>query len=86
MTTASVLDRLLEPVGRSLNGEAARTLVELRADPQVQARVDELARKCNEGQLSPAERAEYESYVSAASLIAVLQAKARARLACSTAS
>jgi len=40
-----------------------------------------LAEKCNEGRLSPKERAEYELYVSTGTFIATLQAKARALLA-----
>src|SRR5207253_10386561 len=51
-----VLERLLEPVSSSLNEEAARKLIGLKADRKAQARVDELARKCNEGQLTPEER------------------------------
>ena len=72
-----VLERLLEPVSSSLNEEAARKLIGLRADPKAQARVDELARKCNEGKLTPEERAEYATYVLAGDFIAILQAKAR---------
>lgn len=75
------MDRLLEPVSQSLNAEAARKLIRLKADAQTQARVDELARKCNEGELTSTERSEYERYVSAGNLIAVLQAKARLLLA-----
>jgi hypothetical protein len=75
-----VLDRLLEPVGRYLSPRAARRLAGLRADDEVQGRVRELAEKCNEGTLSDAERAEYEAYVMAAHVVAILQAKARARL------
>jgi hypothetical protein len=78
---SAVLERLLEPVSRSLNVEAARKLIRLKADAKTQARVDELARKCNEGELTPAERAEYERYVTAGTLIAILQAKARLLLA-----
>jgi hypothetical protein len=78
--TSQLLDRLLEPVGRCLSEEAARELASLRADAEAQARVSELAEKCNEGTLSAEERAEYESYVMAASIVAILQAKARARL------
>ncbi|HEY1376929.1 MAG TPA: hypothetical protein VGF55_09045 [Gemmataceae bacterium] len=81
MTAATMLDRLLDPVGRSLNGEAARALMAIKADAAAQARIDELAEKCNQGELTPAERVEYESCVAAASVIAVLQAKARAHLA-----
>ena len=72
---------MLEPVTRSLNVEAARKLIRLKADAKTQARVDALARKCNEGQVSPEERSEYERYVTAGTLIAILQAKARLRLA-----
>ena len=79
-TVSKVLDRLLDPLGRSLTPEAARQLVNLRADAAAQRRMDELARGCNEGRLTPDERAEYEAHVSAATLIAVLQAKARAAL------
>ena len=75
--STAALERLMDPVSRSLNIGAARKLVELKADAKTQARVDELARKCNEGELIPAERAEYERYVTAGNLIAILQAKAR---------
>ena len=75
------LDRLLDPVMRSLNAEAARKLLELRADQAAQLRVDELAAKANEGALSTEDRCEYEAYVAAANVIAILQAKARTQLA-----
>ena len=74
---SAVLERLLDPVTRSLNVEAARRLVHLKADVKIQARVDELARKCNEGERTSAERSEYERYVTVGNLIAILQAKAR---------
>lgn len=73
----AVLSRLLDPVSESLNVEAARKLVRLKADTKTQARVDELARKCNEGELTPTERAEYERLVTVGNVIAILQAKAR---------
>ena len=76
-----LLDRIVDPVGRILTPKVARALVDLRADPEVQARIDELAEKCNEGQLTPEEQAEYEAYVFAIDFIATLQAKARALLA-----
>lgn len=79
-TATRLLDRLLDPVGRCLSRRAARELVCLRGDDEVQAYVRELAEKCNEGTLSAEERAEYQSYVMAANVVAILQAKARARL------
>ena len=77
---ATVLDRLLEPISRCLNAESAKALVELRADPEADARVAELAEKCNEGQLTAAERREYETYIHVGNLLAILQAKARLHL------
>jgi hypothetical protein len=79
--SAALLERLLDPVSRSLNAEAAKELIKLKADRRTQARVDELARKCNEGDLTAPERAEYERYVTAGNLVAILQVKARLILA-----
>ncbi len=76
-----VLQGLLEPVSKALNEEAARKLIRLKANRKAQARVDDLARKCNEGELTPEERAEYETYVMAGEFIAILQAQARLLLA-----
>jgi hypothetical protein len=81
LANGRVLERLLEPVSSSLNAEAAHKLIDLRADSQVQARVDQLARKCNEGELTPEEHQEYETYVLAGDLIGILQARARILLA-----
>jgi hypothetical protein len=80
MDASAAIDRILEPVGRCLTPEVARALVGLRADAETQARIEELADKCTEGTLSPAERAEYEAYVTAIDFLAILQAKARGAL------
>lgn len=74
------LARLLDPLGRCLTPEVATALVNLRADPALQNRIDELADKCTEGELSEEERSEYELYVHAIDFIAVLQAQARSLL------
>ena len=76
-----VLSELLEPLSNCLTPEVARRVVALRASAAAQRRVDELAEKCNDGELSADERAEYEAYVMAGNLIAVIQAKARRLLA-----
>jgi len=78
---AAVLEEMLEPVSRSMGVETARALVELRVEPRIQARVDELAEKCNEGHITAEERSDYEAYVQASTLIGILQAKARRVLA-----
>ena len=46
----------------------------------VQARVDVLAERANEGLLTPEERAEYEAYINADDFIAILKMKARRQL------
>lgn len=75
--TTSALNQLLEPLCRSLSAEAARQILAFRIDPAVQARIDDLAERCNEGVLTAPERTEYEGYVGGISLINVLKAKAR---------
>jgi hypothetical protein len=80
---SSTLDRLVEPVVRTLTPEVARALVRLRADPELQARMDELAEKCNEGRLTPEEREEYETSVRFANYLAIIQTKARRLLGAS---
>jgi len=79
-TDEHILERILQPVSSSLNDEAARKLIGIRADARTRARVARLARKCNAGTLSSDERDEYEMYVMAGELIAILQANARLRL------
>jgi glutamyl-tRNA reductase len=44
---------------------------------ELQQRIEELACKANEGELTEAERAEYQGYVRANEFVAILQAKAR---------
>ncbi len=74
------LEHLLDPIARILTPAVARKLVKVRFDPAIQAKIDRLAQKCNDGELSESERREYESYVHAIDFIAVLQTKARALL------
>lgn len=74
---SSVIDRLIEPVGRCLTPEVAQRIASLRADPELQSRVDELADKANAGTLTETERSEYEQYVSFSQFVTLLQIKAR---------
>jgi hypothetical protein len=73
----SILAQLLEPLEQCMTLELAQRIAELRATPTAQARIDELADRCNEGELTPEEAVEYDSYIDAIDLIAVLQAQAR---------
>ena len=76
----SPLERLLEPLAAGLTSEMAQYLAAFRADAGVQQRIGELAEKANEGELTEQERREYEEFVDAGTMIAVLQRKARQRL------
>lgn len=68
------------PLFQLLTSDQIRQLAELKADPSLAGRIDELAERANEGELSAADQAEYEGYIEANNLLAVLQAEARFRL------
>ena len=75
------LAKLLDPVAECFTLEVAKRVAELDADPDVQRRIDDLAEKCNQGTITPEETAEYDAYIRAMDVLAVLQKKARALLA-----
>ena len=81
MDTAVYLERMLEPLSRCFTPESAKRLIDLRVDPELQKRIDALAGKCTEGELTEEEHREYDAYVRTGSLISMLQLKARQTLA-----
>ena len=80
-TASGLLSTLIEPLGRCLTPASAREIMALRADETARRRIEELADKCDQGQLTPAEQAEYQLFVEVGDLVAILQAKARRYLA-----
>ena len=80
VSSQSILDRMLDPVSRCLTPDVAERLTELSLAPEVQERIDELADRNTEGELSEEERRELETYVRTGNIIAILQAKARKQL------
>jgi hypothetical protein len=78
--SSPTLQELIDPLGRCLTPEVARRIVQLRAPPQLDARIQEMGRRCNDGRLSPEERADYETIARFVKFISVLQSKARALL------
>jgi hypothetical protein len=76
-----ILSQLLEPVAQMMPVDFAQKLAALRASPEIQARIDELADRSNEGLLTEKERADYEAYVDAIDVISILQAQARVVIA-----
>lgn len=77
MATASSLDRMLDPVTACFTPQVAQKIVDLRLDPDLNARIEFLAEKANEGTLTVDEDDEYKDYVESGDMIALLQAKAR---------
>ena len=75
--TTEGLSKLLDPVTDCFTPDVAKRVAELQADADVQARIDDLADRANEGLLSEDEAAEYDAYIQAMDVIAVLQARAR---------
>ncbi len=56
-------------------------IVDFHGDEALQNRIEELAEKANEGELTAEKSAEYQGYAQANKFIAVLRAKARQLLA-----
>ena len=81
MATTSYLDRLLEPLTDAFTPEVASALLQIRADSELEDRINELRQKAHDGTLTPAEDAEYKDFVEAVDLISIMQAKARRFLA-----
>ena len=78
--STALLEELIDPVGRCLTPEVARRIVELRASPALDARIQELGQKCNEGEIGVEEQADYETILRFIKFLSVLQSKARTLL------
>jgi hypothetical protein len=72
-----ILDKMLDPVGQCFTPDVAARIAALRAGPKTQQRMDELAQRNSAGKLTVREQAEYDAYIEALDVIAILQAKAR---------
>ena len=74
-TTAEMLafSRGVRPVVELVFPEKAAAVLGFRPAPELQARIEELAAKSTEGQLTQTERQEYEGYVRANKFIAILE-------------
>ncbi len=77
----AAFDRATSPVVQVFSAEQARRIAEYRANQELETRIELLAKKSNEGQLTDEERAEYAGYVQANKFVAILQAQSRKLLA-----
>lgn len=71
---------MLESAAQCLDEESVRALGELKLSDGVKARLDLLARKANEGDLSPEEAGEYDRFTELGDIIATLRLKAERQL------
>lgn len=76
---SSSLHRFLEQFTETFTPELARHFANLPMHPDLQARLDELGEKANEGTLTEEERSEYQTYVEAMDVIALLRVKAQCK-------
>jgi hypothetical protein len=74
---SSAIERVVHQLGQCLTPDTARRIAGLRADRQLQKRIDALADKNAEGLITPDEKQEFDGYVSAATFLSILQAEAR---------
>ena len=77
---SSAFDRGVRPVLELILPATAEEVVRFQPDPQLKSRIEELASKSTEGELTPEESAEYEGYVRANKFVAILQREARQHL------
>ncbi|HEX4796913.1 MAG TPA: hypothetical protein VH370_24190 [Humisphaera sp.] len=80
VTPADIFSRIIDPGNPTLTPEAAQALLRFGFSEADQARIADLARKSNEGSLTPDERDELESYVLVGDIFSLMKSKARLSL------
>ena len=73
-------DSLLESAARCLDADSVRALGALELEPAAMARLDLLAQKANEGQLTSDEAREYDRFIELGDIVATLRLKAERQL------
>ena len=76
----TALDSLLDSVARCFDPQTARAIADLRQSETVRERMRILGNKSADGNLTPAEKHEYEALVEVGDVVATLQLKARQRI------
>jgi len=72
----SAFDRGVTPVLKLVLPGRTESVMDFQPDPALQNRIEELARKSTEGELTEQERAEYVGYVRANKFVAILKRQA----------
>ena len=79
-STSSLADKMLDLAAECFDAPTLNALAGLRLNPKLAARVDRLAGRANDGELTPRERDEYQSYIQTSELLALIQLRASAKL------
>ena len=79
-TAITILRRLVNACGGELNPAAAEAVLQLHLADADQSRIGELAKRSNDGTLTPEEAAEYDGYIAAADLLSHWKSTARLSL------
>lgn len=74
---SNAFDRVTKPVFRLLSRDQVAQIADYHGDESLQQRIEELAQLANEGELSPAELAEYEGYAHANKFMAIMKLQAK---------
>lgn len=77
---AIVLARLIRPNDDDLPPQAARALLNIRFDSRELDRIQELVTRNQDDALTPAEKADLESYLRVSAFVDLMHAKARRSL------
>jgi len=77
MSEETAFDRGVRPLLQLVLPDKAEKVINFRPDPALRMRIEELATKSTEGELTDQEKAEYEGYVRANKFIAILRRQAR---------
>lgn len=80
MIELGVDDSLMESVASCLDAESVRALGVLKLNEKAKTRLELLAGKANEGQLTPEETSEYGRFIELGDIIATLRLKAERHL------
>jgi hypothetical protein len=79
-SSSGLLESLADTVAACLDASSLQAMANLELDAQTKKRLDELAEKANEGQLTAVERAEYQGFIGVSEFLGLAQLRARARL------
>jgi hypothetical protein len=79
-STSSLADQVLDLAAECFDAPTLNALAKLRLSPKLASRVDRLAGKANEGELTSRKREEYQSYIETSELLALIQLRARLKL------